>query len=425
MKKFLTLLLLCASAHAAGFHVLNGKLYDATNQEFRIRGVNRNHWDSDSAAGIGKSGANAVRWVLDFTRDPALNAGLLQAQSLAYKNIPIAGNWTATCSSDPTVVAAAVATWVSQASQWTALNSTMILNIANEWGPSNSTIWRDSYISAIQALRTAGYTGVLLVDSGGCGQDDQDLLLYSQAVFAADPLKNTMFALHLYGGTNDLTAQIKSIARGNPTVVTLASTAATHPFAPTYDGTNNNYSGLTAYNLTGVPGGSGMQSAPQNVGGVPGAWTVTLSVDSTGWPAYTSGGSLVDYWGNYALKIGRLAALGKQTGAAYIIGEFGPGRNIGPSPTLVTPAEILTTAEADGVGWLAWAWDDNNLANCSADDLWFDMQYGCGEYTSAANLTIFGKDVVLSPVYGLSVIARPAGIFASPAPVAPGGFSVK
>src|SRR6516165_5183158 len=35
-----------------GFFVLNGKLYDSAGQEFRIRGVNRLHWDSPSAEGI-------------------------------------------------------------------------------------------------------------------------------------------------------------------------------------------------------------------------------------------------------------------------------------------------------------------------------------------------------------------------------------
>ena len=29
-----------------GFYVVGSKLYDPNGQEFRIRGVNRNHWDS-------------------------------------------------------------------------------------------------------------------------------------------------------------------------------------------------------------------------------------------------------------------------------------------------------------------------------------------------------------------------------------------
>ncbi len=51
-----------AGNHGNGFFVLNGRLRDPAGNEFRIRGVNRLHWDSDSGAGIARSGANTVRW---------------------------------------------------------------------------------------------------------------------------------------------------------------------------------------------------------------------------------------------------------------------------------------------------------------------------------------------------------------------------
>jgi mannan endo-1,4-beta-mannosidase len=395
----------------SGLFVLNGKLYDPNGNEFRIRGVNRDHWDSDSAAGIVNSGANTVRWTIDFTRDASANVSLIQTQAVQNSEVPVVGNWGATCSADPASMLAAAATWVAQASQWTQLNKSLIVNIANEWGPANSTIWRDSYIVAIASLRSAGYTGPIMVDSGGCGQDDMDLIQYSQAVFNSDPERNIIFALHLYGGTNDYSASIQSIQKGNPTVITLNSTSSTHPFAPNYDGTNNNYSGIVAYQLSGVQGmvqANGEQPAVQNIGGTPGAWTVTLAVDSTNWGDYTGGGTLVDYYGNYAMKATRLAALSQSTGAVYIIGEFGPGENIGPSPTLTTPAEIITAAEASNVGWLAWAWDDNDLAACTSDNNWFSMTYNCGTYNQASDLTSFGQDVVLNPQYGIKLLAKPA-----------------
>jgi mannan endo-1,4-beta-mannosidase len=50
-----------------GFFVLNGKLYDANGTEFRIRGVDRCHYDSESAAGIANSGANTVRMFMYLT----------------------------------------------------------------------------------------------------------------------------------------------------------------------------------------------------------------------------------------------------------------------------------------------------------------------------------------------------------------------
>jgi hypothetical protein len=395
-----------------GFFVLNGKLYDPEGIEFRIRGVNRVHWDSNSADGIVNSGANAVRWDIDFTRAPRDNIDLVRSQSIRLHELPIVGNWIATCKSDADVFRAVVSTWVSQAPQWTTLNRSLIVNIANEWGPSNSTVWRDSYISAIASMRAAGYTGPILVDSGGCGQDESDLEQYSQAVFNSDPERNVMFAIHLYGSVSDTSASIKSISKGNPTVLTLNGQSATHPLVPRYNGTGNSFSGISAYQISGVRGMTqvnGVQRAPTNVGGAPGAWTVTLAADSTTWSAYTGGGTVVDYNGNYQLKMSRLAALSKSSGAVYIVGEFGPGNNIGPSPTMVTPAEIIVAAEENGIGWLAWGWDDNNLKACQADDNWFSMTYHCGSYGGPEDLTTFGKDVVLNPKYGLKALAkRPA-----------------
>jgi mannan endo-1,4-beta-mannosidase len=304
-----------------GFFVLNGKLYDPNGNPFRIRGVNRVHWDSDSSAGIAKSGANTVRWNMDFTRDASANVNELQTQGIQNGNVPIVGNWSATCAQDTASFNAIVSTWVAQAPQWTTIDRYLIVNIANEWGPNNSTVWRDSYISAIAQLRQAGYLGPILVDAGNCGQDVLDLLNYSTAVFNSDPQKNVMFALHLYGN-----AQL----------------------------------------------------------------------------------ALSNNW------LPQLAQLSATAGMVFIIGEFGPGRNIGPSPTSVTPGQIISAAESAGLGWLAWAWDDNDLAGGASDDNWFSMTYqGPGTYNQPSDLTQYGQDVVLNATYGISALAKPASVCAN------------
>jgi mannan endo-1,4-beta-mannosidase len=82
-----------------------------------------------------------------------------------------------------------------------------------------------------------------------------------------------------------------------------------------------------------------------------------------------------------------------------VIGEFGPGNNIGPSPTLITPLAVMTTAEVYSWGWLAWAADDGNT------DTWFALLYNNAVYNTSADLTIFGKVVVDNPIYGLKAIA--------------------
>jgi mannan endo-1,4-beta-mannosidase len=298
-----------------GFFVANGKLYDANGVEFKIRGVNRLHWDFDSS-GLPNSRANTERINVDLTRASADNVALMKS-IVAQKIVPMPGSWDATCDESTSALSAIVDKWVAQASAWRALDRWMILNIANEWGPSNSTVWRDSYITAIKRLRAAGYTGAISVTAGGCGQDSADLLQYAQAVFDSDPQKNVIFDLHVYGN-----------------------------FA-------NNPSQSWQKDLTST-----------------------------------------------------LAALAK-LGLPLVIGEFGPGRNIGPSPTSLTPGQIIQGAEANGIGWLAWAWDDNP----SDGDSWFSLTFNSAVYNSSSDLTAFGKEVIENATYGLKVLAKPATIF--------------
>jgi len=312
-----------------GFFVLNGKLYDPNGNEFRIRGVNRNHYDSNSSAGIAKSGANTVRIFVetDYGQSVAGLVNIVQTQHIDQKEVPIVtspiyGGTNTSCSSSTTLFNSVVSNWVATASSWRPLNKWMIVNIANEWGPANSTVWRDSYISAIAKMRAAGYLGPLLIDAGGCGQDPNDLSNYATAVFNSDPQKNVIFGFHFYG-----------LANGFSTVAQMDTIFA------------------------------------------------------------------------------ELAALSNAQGMVFAITEFGPGRDIGPSPTMVTPGQVITAAEANGLGWTAWAWDDNDLASCTSDNNWFSMTYHCGAYTQTSDLTLYGQDVVLNPTYGIAALAIRATIF--------------
>ena len=314
----------------SGFFVYEGKLYDANGNEFRIRGVDRAHYDSDSQAGIAKSGANAVRLFVEtnYGASVADLVNIVQTQHIAEKEVPIptaamtTGGTLTSCNTSASVLDAVVANWVATASQWKTLDKYTILNIANEWGPTNSTAWRDAYTNAIASLRGAGYLGTLLIDAGGCGQDPQDLLNYASAVFNSDPQKNVMFAFHFYG---------------------LAS-----------------------------------------------GYSTTAQMNTI---------------------FSELAALSASQGIVVAITEFGPGRDIGPSPTMVTPLQVIAAAEANQLGWAAWAWDDNDLSDCMSDNNWFSMTYNCGQYTQSSDLTDYGQQVVLDPTYGLSVLAKPASIF--------------
>ena len=313
-----------------GFFVLNGKLYDPNGNEFRMRGVDRNHYDSNSSAGIAKSGANAVRIFVetDYGQTWSGLANIVQTQHVANKQVPVItfsmnGSGTNTsCNSTTAVLTSVVNNWVNSAAVWAPFNKNSIFNIANEWGPSNSTVWRDAYISAIASMRAAGYSGTLLIDAGGCGQDPNDLMNYAAAVFNSDPQKNVMFAFHFYG-----------LANGYSTVAQMDTIFS------------------------------------------------------------------------------EMAGLSQTYGMAFAITEFGPGKDIGPSPTMVTPGQVITAAETNGLGWLAWAWDDNDLGSCQSDNNWFSMTYNCGVYTQTSDLTTYGQDVVLNPTYGITALAKPATIF--------------
>ena len=104
--------------------------------------------------------------------------------------------------SDPSVLAAAVSTWIYQATDWQSIDTHSIINILNEWGPSasaNNTVWRDSYITQIQRMRAAGFLGCIAIDAPGSGQDKYAFLNHAAAILAADPQKNVIFSQHMYG----------------------------------------------------------------------------------------------------------------------------------------------------------------------------------------------------------------------------------
>jgi mannan endo-1,4-beta-mannosidase len=314
---FLAILSLAVSAQPAGisppptFTVKGSTLLDPTGNAFVIRGVNRLHWDNGAAPGIVLSGANAERVAIDFTQTAEKNRAVI-APITAAGIVPIPGNWTTTCKDDPASLSGAVDTWVAQVATWVpVLNSGGIVDVANEWGPSNYTQqqvapwaklpnygWRDGYVAAVPRLRTAGYRGAIMVDAPACGQDWLAVVRDGAAIEAADPLHNVVFDVHVYG------------ALSTPALLMSA--------------------------------------------------------------------------------FGSLAA----SGLPIVIGEFGPGRNIGPSPTPIDPVQIIGLAELAGFGWLAWAWDDNNLPACAANDAWFSMTTKCGAYATIADLTSFGRVIV-------------------------------
>lgn len=217
-----------AGTKTTGFYVNNKKLYDANNNEFVIRGVNANHWwnngtnvDMNSIPNIKAANANAVRCVFgkraaqgatpdEFEEyyDNAIcyTTELRQAaveKYIQYHIVPIVEFHNATGSVDPAKVTEAVNFWISEKSWVQKYEKYVIINITNEWCNSGQlTVWRDTYISAVKALRDAGINNTIIIDSIQWGQQVMDASYYN-AVFNADPQKNIIFSFHMYGGWLD------------------------------------------------------------------------------------------------------------------------------------------------------------------------------------------------------------------------------
>lgn len=367
-------------------------MYDPGGNLFTIRGVNRCHYDSPSELGIVKSGANACRVFVSVAWGSTwpLQAAIIQNQHIAHKQLGIATMQTSGGPGDSSSadLATTVGIWVAQAAAWApVLNPGGVLNIANEWGPSTDggLAWSVAYITALSQLRAAGYTCPILIDCEGFGQSEAGVTTYGAQILAADPQKNVFFGYHLYGGTSVIQCPVASISG---TTITLQSSALKHPFSSgqVYDGTpaTNNFSGIR----TVVINGQSIATQP-NVGGKPGAWTITATAPVTA--AYAVGDMVYDS-SHYLMRIPRLGALSK-LGVLVGVYEFGPGNNVGASPTKVPPDGVITACEAAGVGWLAWAWDDHNNGDGTSTN-WFNLTNMIGTYNVPSDLSNFGTIVV-------------------------------
>ncbi|WP_416900464.1 cellulase family glycosylhydrolase [Micromonospora echinospora] len=203
-------------AHAAtGFTVANGKLYDANGAEFVMRGVNHAHtWythQTSSFANIKALGANTVRVVLSSGQRWTKNetADVANVISLCKQNrlicvLEVHDTTGYGEQAGAATLAQAVDYWISVQSALTGQEKYVIVNIGNEpYGNQNYSGWATDTANAIKRLRTAGFAHTIMVDGPNWGQDWTYTMRDNAAsVFAADPAKNTMFSIHMYGVFN-------------------------------------------------------------------------------------------------------------------------------------------------------------------------------------------------------------------------------
>ena len=205
-----------------GFKVQGSSLYDAKGNVFVMRGVNHAHtWFKDqlntAIPGIAKSGSNTVRIVLsngtkdNWQKDSAVSVSNIISMCEKNKLIAVLEVHDALGVEDEAVLMKAVDYWIEIKNVLIGKEDKVIINIANEWyGSWGGAGWANGYKKAIQRLREAGFEHTIMVDSAGWGQYPASIHNYGTSVLEADPLKNTMFAIHMYEYAGGNAVQVKS-----------------------------------------------------------------------------------------------------------------------------------------------------------------------------------------------------------------------
>ncbi|MFJ1649439.1 cellulase family glycosylhydrolase [Streptomyces sp. NPDC088258] len=212
-----------AAVAATGLHVSGGRLLEANGDDFVMRGVNHAHawYPSRTTAALGDIkalGANTVRVVLStgdqWAKNDTADVANIVAQCKQNKLICVLEAHDTTGYGEQSAavsLARAADYWISVRSALTGQESYVIVNIGNEpYGNTNYTGWTADTKAAVQKLRNAGFEHTLMVDGPNWGQDWSFTMRDNAAsVFAADPLRNTMFSIHMYG-VFDTAAKVSS-----------------------------------------------------------------------------------------------------------------------------------------------------------------------------------------------------------------------
>ncbi|MGK5501514.1 glycoside hydrolase family 5 protein, partial [Streptomyces sp. URMC 125] len=206
---------------ATGLHVDRGRLLEANGNDFVMRGVNHAHaWyanELDSLEHIKAKGANTVRVVLSsgdrWTRNDTSDVANVVSECKRNRLICVLevhdttgyGEQSGAVSLDR-----AADYWISVRSALEGQEDYVVVNIGNEpHGNSGYERWTADTSGAIRKLRDAGFDHALMVDAPNWGQDwSGTMRANAAAVFGADPDRNTLFSIHMYG-VYDTAAEVR------------------------------------------------------------------------------------------------------------------------------------------------------------------------------------------------------------------------
>lgn len=206
----------------AGFHVSGATLRDGNGKPFVLRGINMSHaWAPQRSAAdlpaIAATGANAIRIPLGagcaFRLTPIDEVRALIARAKAHRLAVVLEVHDATGygeKPEACPVSKAVDYWLAVKPALDGEEEFVILNIANEPRGSRDTgQWVEEQADAVRRLRAAGFRHLLMVDAPGWGQDgDGTMRRQAAKVLAADPLRQIVFSVHMYG-VYDSDAKVK------------------------------------------------------------------------------------------------------------------------------------------------------------------------------------------------------------------------
>ncbi|GAA3019946.1 cellulase family glycosylhydrolase [Streptomyces fulvorobeus] len=226
-----------AAEAATGFHVSAGRLLDANGNDFVLRGVNHAHtWypgrTAQALADVKALGANSVRVVLStgdrWTKNGTDDVKAVVAQCKANRLICVLEPHDTTGYGEQAGAVSldrAVDYWTEVQDAVKGQEKYVILNLGNEpHGNSGYAAWTADTSKAIGRMRTAGFDHTLMADAPNWGQDWSFTMRdNAPGVFAADPMRNTVFSIHMYG-VFDTAPEVSDylnrfVSRGLPVVV--------------------------------------------------------------------------------------------------------------------------------------------------------------------------------------------------------------
>ncbi|SER14425.1 mannan endo-1,4-beta-mannosidase [Lentzea xinjiangensis] len=202
---------------AVGLHVEGTKVVEANGSAFVMRGVNHAHvWYQNQTrafADIKSFGANTVRVVLGSGQrwgpTPAAEVSSVIALCKQSKLICVLEVHDTTGYGEQSGAASldqAATYWISVAEALKGQENYVIINLGNEPFGNNAEVsatWASATSGAISRLRGAGLRHLLMADAPMWGQDWANIMRDNAAsVLNADPQRNTVFSIHMYGVYN-------------------------------------------------------------------------------------------------------------------------------------------------------------------------------------------------------------------------------